>query len=186
MILESTYRRIMLVASLLLILGPARFGKSDDWPQWRGRGRLAVSHETGLQQRWSSDGPATAWTAAGLGAGYSSVAVSNGLVFTMGRIGEEVVYSALEEESGETRWRRKIGATTRNTCATPTVDDDLLYVVDPDGELVADSFNEEGRNIGAPYHDWEIEYFGVMMSEVARNMSQDDIVVLLESLVAAR
>jgi thiol:disulfide interchange protein len=61
-----------------------------------------------------------------------------------------------------------------------------IVILDPDGELVADSFNEEGRNIGSPYYDWEIEYFGVMMRQVARNISEADIETMLASFVEAR
>jgi len=61
-----------------------------------------------------------------------------------------------------------------------------IVILDTGGELVADSFDEEGKNIGSPYADWEIEYFGVMLNEVARTISQAEIEALLESLVAAR
>ena len=61
-----------------------------------------------------------------------------------------------------------------------------IVFLDADGELLADSFNEEGKNIGSPYADWEIEYFGVMMRQVARNISEAEIEAMLESFVAAR
>lgn len=61
-----------------------------------------------------------------------------------------------------------------------------LFILDPDGSVVADSFNQEGRNIGSPYDDWEIEYFGVMMKEGTRRISAEEIQTLLDSLVAAR
>ena len=61
-----------------------------------------------------------------------------------------------------------------------------IAILDSDGELLADSFNEEGRNIGSPWADWEVEYFGVMMREVPRNISEADIDAMLASFVAAR
>ena len=61
-----------------------------------------------------------------------------------------------------------------------------IAILDAEGNLLADSFNEEGRNIGSPWNDWEIEYFGVMMREVARNISEAEIVAMQDAFVAAR
>ncbi len=61
-----------------------------------------------------------------------------------------------------------------------------IVILDADGELLADSFDEEGKNIGSPYADWEIEYFGVMMRDVVRNISEADVETMLEAFVAAR
>lgn len=61
-----------------------------------------------------------------------------------------------------------------------------IVILDAEGNLLADSFNEEGRNIGSPWNDWEVEYFGVMMREVARNLTEDDIQLMLDTFVAAR
>jgi outer membrane protein assembly factor BamB len=108
---------------------------AGDWPQWRGPNRDAVSTEKGLLQDWKET-PRLAWRASGLGAGYSSVVVSNGLVFTIGKHGQDVFAFALEADTGKVRWSRKIGTTSRNTMSTPTVDEDRIYAVDPDGDLV--------------------------------------------------
>ena len=61
-----------------------------------------------------------------------------------------------------------------------------IVILDPDGELMADSFNEERRNIGSPYYDWEIEYFGVMMRQVVRNITEAEIEAMQASFVEAR
>jgi len=73
--------------ALLVLAGGAASGA--DWPQWRGPARDARSAETGLLQSWPEGGPPLLWTAEGFGAGYSSVAVTAGRVFTMGDIGED-------------------------------------------------------------------------------------------------
>lgn len=123
---------------------------AEDWPQWRGPRRDAVSEETGLLKSWPEGGPRLAWQASGLGTGYVSVAVSGGRVFTMGRQQSDVVVTALlangqtavgptatgPAEIRKPEWTRKIGTTARNPCSTPTVDGELLYALDPDGELV--------------------------------------------------
>lgn len=124
----------LLALTLLLACGADPVW-SDDWPQWRGPRRDAVSLETGLLKTWPDGGPPLLWQTSGVGAGYSSVVVSDGLAFTIGRQDAELFAFALHAESGETAWTRKIGETTRNACSTPTVDGDRLYALDPDGEL---------------------------------------------------
>jgi outer membrane protein assembly factor BamB len=108
---------------------------ADDWPQWRGPGRNAVSRETGLRQEWRSAPPRLEWRAEGLGEGYSSVVVSGGRIYTIGRRDNQVVCFCFEEQTGTLRWSRLIAQTSRMPCSTPTVDGDRLYVLDPDGDL---------------------------------------------------
>src|SRR5262245_32827395 len=110
-----------LVAFCVLLTGERR-AAPDDWPQWRGPRRNAVSAETGLLTAWPEGGPRVEWQAAGVGAGYAGVVVSRGLAFTIGRRNEDVLATALHEGSGHLAWQRKIGTTTRNACSTPTVD----------------------------------------------------------------
>lgn len=124
------------IAILLMALGNAAHTSADDWPQWRGPRRDAVSGETGLLQSWPEDGPRVAWKATELGTGYSSVVVGRGRLYTMGLNGVDVVVTALDEETGTPVWTQKIGETERDPSSTPTLDGDQLYALDPDGDLV--------------------------------------------------
>ncbi len=45
---------------------------ANDWPQWQGPDRNAVSKEKGLLQEWPKDGPPLTWKAKGLGGGDSA------------------------------------------------------------------------------------------------------------------
>ena len=110
--------------------------QADDWPQWRGPERDAVSRETGLLRQWPSNGPASVWRASGLGAGYSSVVVAHGLVFVTGERRKEVFCTALDVTNGKPRWICKIGESSRHTLSAPTVDQDRIYALDGDGDLV--------------------------------------------------
>ena len=121
---------------LLAATTASALARADDWPCWRGSNRNAVSNETGLIDSWPVEGPALQWRASGIGKGYSSVVVSKGLIFTTGRIADDVYCVALELRTGQQRWAGRIGTTARNVMATPTVHDDFVYAVDPDGELV--------------------------------------------------
>lgn len=124
------------IIGLAILCWDSRGSNADDWPQWRGPRRDGVSSEIGLMQSWPAGGPKVAWQAVGLGTGYSSVIVGQGRLFTMGRKESDVVMFALDEATGKTVWMRKIGETSRHPCSTPTLDGDLLYALDPDGDLV--------------------------------------------------
>lgn len=126
----------VLLTVLLLAGSAARTAHAADWPQWRGPRRDGVSTETNLLASWPAGGPRLAFHADGLGTGYASVVVSRGKVFTIGRKESDVVATALDAETGNTVWTRTIGTTSRHPSSTPTVDDDRLYALDPDGELV--------------------------------------------------
>jgi outer membrane protein assembly factor BamB len=112
-----------------------RSAAAEDWPQWRGPRRDAVSQEVGLRQEWKSAAPRLAWRAEGLGDGYSSVVVSRGRIYTMGRRDNQVACHCFEEQTGALLWGRVIDQTSRIPCSTPTVDGNRLYVLDPDGDL---------------------------------------------------
>ncbi len=113
-----------------------------DWPQFRGVKRDGTSEETGLLRAWPKDGPAVAWKAEGLGAGYSSLAVAGGKVYTMGTIEDREHVIAMEESSGKILWKTNISDTAayRNgqgdgPRATPTVDGDRVYVESGSGDI---------------------------------------------------
>ncbi|MFC1677162.1 hypothetical protein ACFL3G_08890, partial [Planctomycetota bacterium] len=50
-----------------------------DWPQWHGPARDNKSTESGLLKRGPADGPELLWSAEGLGKGYSSVSIADGI-----------------------------------------------------------------------------------------------------------
>ena len=110
--------------------------QAGDWPQWRGPQRTAISKEKGLLQQWPSQGPAKLWESEEVGGGYASLVVSQGLLFTIGQEGKEVLAVALDATTGKLRWKQTIGNTSRTPCSTPTVDANRLYALDPDGNLV--------------------------------------------------
>lgn len=142
----SKHHRRILAAAVAVTLAavpvaPAgRSAQSGDWPQWRGPNRDGVSTETGLLTSWPEGGPPRIWTATGLGRGLSTVSVTGGRVFTMGdrRNGQYVI--ALDDSTGRELWSTRVGGRHDDEYggprSTPTVDGDLLYVVDTDGDLV--------------------------------------------------
>lgn len=111
-----------------------------EWPQWRGPRRDGVSTETNLLQSWPADGPPRLWTGSGLGAGFSSVSISGGRIFTMGDLRDGQYVMALDEATGKSLWATRVGGRHDDEYGgprgTPTVDGTLLYVVDTDGDIV--------------------------------------------------
>ncbi len=53
-----------------------------EWPGFHGRDRTNKSTETGLLKEWPANGPKLVMTIEGLGEGYSSVAIADGLIYT--------------------------------------------------------------------------------------------------------
>ena len=114
---------------------------STDWPQWRGPDRSGVSRETGLLREWPRSGPALAWSAAQLGAGYGSVAVAGDRVFVQGLKNRQSVITSLDRSSGKAVWSVALGSSGENDRGsgprgTPTVDGDRVYALSENGDLV--------------------------------------------------
>ena len=112
-----------------------------EWPQYRGPNRDNISREPGLLQKWPDDGPQLAWKATGIGLGYSSVAVANGKVYTMGNREDDEFLIALDAKTGDELWALKTGkayhdGTGDGPRGTPTVDEDRVYALGANGDLV--------------------------------------------------
>src|SRR5260370_40986744 len=53
---------------------------ADDWPEWRGKGRLGVWNESGILGEFPKSGLAIEWRTP-IGGGYAGPAVADGRVF---------------------------------------------------------------------------------------------------------
>ena len=98
MTLKLSRRLARLVLSASVALGAATaFAADGEWPRWRGTNYDGHSAETGLLKQWPKDGPPLAWTSSDVGAGFSSVAVAGGKIFTMGQQGDSTFVVALDQ-----------------------------------------------------------------------------------------
>jgi outer membrane protein assembly factor BamB len=122
---------------------PAAAAGANDWPQWQGPDRTAVSREKGLLQEWPKDGPPLAWKATGLGGGDSAPAVAGAGLFGMSsRGGDEIVWCRSEKDGKEV-WATRLGPAVQQRMpqskegpgCTPTVDGERLYALGMGGEL---------------------------------------------------
>src|SRR5262245_29685683 len=122
---------------------------AEDWPEWRGRGRLGVWNETGILDSFPGGGLKAGWRAP-VCAGLAGPAVGDGRVFGAGfpstgagRGVERAV--CLDEQTGKVLWTHEWEAVYHGLAttyasgprATPTVDGDRVYVLGAMGALSA-------------------------------------------------
>ncbi len=114
----------------------------EDWPQWRGPHRDGTSAEKNLLKSWPQGGPPLAWKTGGAGEGYSSFAVADGRMFTLGARGNREYVVAFDAASGKRLWEVAHGTRFTNDRgdgprSTPTVDGGRLYVFGASGDLTS-------------------------------------------------
>ena len=172
--------RLLCVSCLaVLLVVPAAFTKPDrtppltskdiGWPQWRGPKRDGISTETGLLKEWPKDGPKLLWdtrkvnTAPSVGTGFSSLAITQGRIFTMGDIRGQAGFAfCYDADTGKELWRTKVGpAANDGPRCTPTVDGDRVYTLTRQGSLACLKVTD-GNVVWQK--DFKKEFGGHMMS----------------------
>jgi len=138
---KINFRTLTSLAMLVLFLSADVFAQTGgNWPQWRGSNRDGISKETGLFKQWPAEGPSLLWKAAGAGGGYSSFAISNGRLITMGLKGDREYVISFDVATGKEVWATPHGAAFRNDRGdgprgTPTVDGYYIYSLGGNGDL---------------------------------------------------
>jgi len=112
-----------------------------DSPQFRGPDRDGVFPATGLMKAWPEGGPKMLWKSEGLGAGFASVSVAGGRIYTTGMAAGNGSVVALSSD-GKLLWKREYGRVADGggfpgTRPTPTWNDGMLYLVSSAGNAVA-------------------------------------------------
>lgn len=123
-----------------LVLGCA-CAFSEDSPKWRGPNRDGKYLETGLLAEWPEGGPALAWTIEGIGAGFSSVAIAKGAIYTTGMTPDTYrgLLTSLKLD-GTRNWQIEYGAEwggqQPGTRCCPTVNEGRVYILSGHGLLL--------------------------------------------------
>ena len=134
--------RLIIICCLLLLV-PFTPAFAEDWPQWQGPDRNAVSKERGLLQQWPKAGPPLAWRVDGLGGGDSAPAIVGGRLFGMSnRNGKEIAW-ARSEKTGKEIWASPLGDAAEQRVhqskegpgGTPSVDGNSVYVIGMSGRV---------------------------------------------------
>ena len=98
---------------LMLMLGVAAPG-SDSWPTFRGPQRTATAPDKGLLDKWPEEGPKLVWKTAGAGRGYSSLAIVDGRIYTLGDApstaeDKDEYLVCFNQADGKQLWKTKTG-----------------------------------------------------------------------------
>jgi outer membrane protein assembly factor BamB len=110
------------------------------WPNWMGPQRNGISRETGWSSRWPDTGLPVVWSRE-IGIGFSSIAIADGRLFTLGYVdGEEIVW-CLDSRTGKEIWSYRYPSELNDNlhdggpAATPTIDGDRVYTLGKEGQL---------------------------------------------------
>jgi len=133
----------VIAAGLVPTLLAAGSAAAGDWPQWRGPNRDGLCPETGLLKEWPPGGPPLLWKAAGLGSGFSGVALAGSRLYTLGERPEGNHVLALNRADGKLLWSTRLGKAGApgwggfaGPRATPTVDGNLVFALGQYGEVL--------------------------------------------------
>ncbi|MCI0388638.1 MAG: PQQ-like beta-propeller repeat protein [Acidobacteria bacterium] len=134
------------IGYLLLAICILKPALADDWPEWRGKGRSGIWTESGILDKFPEKGLTVVWRTP-LNGGYAGPAVAAGRVLvtdfkrSAGMKGTERAL-CLDEKSGKIIWTREWEADYQGISygtgprATPTIDDDRVYIVGGSGRLL--------------------------------------------------
>jgi len=119
---------------------------ADDWPNWRGPQHNGISYEVNREGDWAACDPNVLWEQQ-VGTGFSSIAVADGRLYTMGNselivgrvtIAHDMVY-CLDTNNGETLWVHAYPSPLApnsyegGPSATPTIADSNVYTLSKQG-----------------------------------------------------
>ena len=133
---------LVFVPGFIAVSGQGNTG----WPGFHGYDRSNKSKETGLLKAWPENGPTLEWNASGIGEGFSSMAIADGLVFTSGKSDEQTYVFAFDMD-GKLVWKKANGAARdvevswassyNGPRSTPTYDNGMVYHLGEAGRLSA-------------------------------------------------
>jgi len=91
---------------LVAILTSVSCADDADWPQWRGPNRDGHAAPQSLLQAWPDDGPTLKWRFDRAGLGYSSAAVVDRRIYTLGEDDESCFAICLSAINGTEIWKQ--------------------------------------------------------------------------------
>ena len=131
------------VSGLIVAIAWAAVVQGGDSPRFRGPSGDGQFSETGLLKQWPEGGPKLAWTAQGLGQGYSSATVANGTVYVTGMDDQKQGYLFAYALDGSPKWKtgyglelEKRGPAVAGTLGTPTVAGDRIFLMTGFAKLI--------------------------------------------------
>ena len=135
----ASWLAALVVGAALGISADAWAGDGPFWPQFHGPNRNNISSDTGLLKTWPQGGPRLLFTAGGLGHGFASLSIADGMIYTAGNIEGLTVVTAMDLQ-GRILWRFDNGRSWEKPAGgvrgTPTLAEGRLYHESPHGDVV--------------------------------------------------
>ncbi len=124
-----------------------------EWPTFHGVDYQNKSQETGLLKSWPEEGPELIWEISGLGEGYASVSIADGMLFTSGSLNDQSFVFAYDLD-GNLIWKKPNGsawdvevswaAGYDGSRCTPTYNEGIVYHLSEASRLAA--YNAQNGN----------------------------------------
>lgn len=109
--------------------------RAEDWPHWRGPDHNGISKETAWRSDWANEAaPKVIWEAR-VGIGFSSFAVADGRVFTLGNAADKDTLWCFDAKSGQVLWSHTYAMPLDplyfegGPVSTPVVDGGRVYAI---------------------------------------------------------
>ena len=149
---------------------PLAAASNADWPRFLGPQGNNTSTETGLLDRWPTNGPPLVWERS-IGSGYSAPSIRDGLLVLHHRREDAEIVEVLDADTGQTRWSHRdvsrfvdpFGYNNGPRC-TPLLTTSCCYTFGAEGKLTCLSM-ADGKVIWQrdTAKDWNVPeaFFGV-------------------------
>lgn len=126
----------------LLVLALCEMAVADDWPQWGGPKRDIVWRETGIIDKFPTEGVLPRVWSTPIGEGYAGPAVADGRVYVtdLQKEAREERVLCLDAETGDILWTHAYPVVYRISYpagprATPVIDNGLVYTIGAMGHM---------------------------------------------------
>jgi outer membrane protein assembly factor BamB len=151
--------------SFTILLAVISFSLFAQITQWRGPNRDGIFPDSTLLQTWPENGPAQILEVEGIGKGYSSPILADGIIYTSGMI-DTLDYLTAINLDGTIKWQKQYGRSWYksfpDTRSTPVIEGNRVYVQSGMGQVSCIN-KENGESIWtvdvdktfeAEYHMW--------------------------------
>ena len=164
------FRTVCFRLLICLCTAGLNFSRAGDWPQFLGPDSNGKSEETGLSDRWPSNGPPSVWQKS-IGTGYSAPSVRGNRLVLFHREANREIIECLNTATGENLWRHDYptgfidpyGYNNGPRC-TPLLTADRCYTFGAEGKLTCLDL-QDGKRVWQrdTAKDWEVPpaFFGV-------------------------
>jgi len=152
-------------SKLTILLALLSLALTAQVTQWRGPNRDGHFPETNLLKTWPENGPELLLEVEGIGKGYSSAILCDGIIYTTGMI-DTLDYLTSINLDGTFNWQVSYGRSWNksfpDTRSTPVIEGDRIYVQSGTGRVACINKNtgqeiwavEVDKEFGGEYHIW--------------------------------